>query len=342
MMSKSRHTTWIAAAAMLAGAAGCAHEVEPPEGEPVARKACAVTYSTGDSLNALGFLQHVLGRGLNGIDLNGRIMEGAHVAHVSLGSATYDGEPMHDVVLFESKFRGRTSRGKLLFNRRFENVSFDAVTDTGQVVELVVRNARRYPKVGMHDTFLYVVEYRTADGWLPLCGWDEAGESAEAIALRGKWDYREGVPGGGSKIMDPDAFTFACLGHVAAKCVEMGYKPWREAIVCHVGEGCEKRDVGHLHQACTRMMRADYCGDGTAHTQDGLPVNVYDGYGIRYDSEAWDFEAEWTADGASCMRRERLAGTDLACAASLQDATCGDPVHFVEGTSLMSEIPPGE
>jgi len=193
----------------------------------------------------------------------------------------------------------------------------------------------------MMDTFLYEVEYEAQDGWSPLCGVDDDGEPVEAIALRGRWDYREGVEGGGDKIDDPNAFTFACMGHAAAKCLQMGYKPWREALVCHVGEGCKKQSIGFLHQACTRMLRGDYCGDGTAHTVDGMSINLYDGYGIRYDADDWDIEAEWTPEGASCLERTRMGQlTDVSCASSLVRAGCGDAQNFVEGTSLISEIPP--
>ncbi len=340
-MTMLRDVTLVPATAVLLGLFGCAQGVEVPDGEPVVRKQCPVTYSTGDSLHSFGFLQHVVGRGLNGTNLNGRVLEGVHVAYVDLESAAHDGAPMSDVSLRKSKFRGRTSTGKLLRKRRFENVHFAAYTDTGTEVELVIRNAHRFWQKGLMNTFLYDVEYRVDGGWLPLCGVDDEGEPIEALALRGRWDYREGVEGGGDKIDDPGSFTFACRGHVAAKCVEMGYQPWRKALVCHIGEGCEVQKVGHLHQACTRMLRGDYCGDGTAHTTDGVPVNAYDGYGIRYDSDDWDIEAEWTPDGARCAERVRVGALeDLSCASDLGASACGDAVHFVEGTSLISELPP--
>ena len=34
--------------------------------------------------------------------------------------------------------------------------------------------------------------------------------------------------------------------------------------------------LASYHQACTRMARADYCGDGTSHTQDGTWIEYYD------------------------------------------------------------------
>lgn len=307
---------------------------------PTASAQSAVVYlESGTILNVTGFLQQVTGRGLNGTDLNGRILEGSHVAHVVLGSASWQGTPMTAVSLEESALRGRAGK-KLLANAMFVGVEFDAWTDQGEKVRLHVENARRWLQPGMVDTFLHTVTYETTEGSLPLCGTDAAGNEVEAIALNGRWDYREGVQGGGSWVDDPQTFTFACMGHVAAKCVEMGYKPWRKAVVCQIGEGCHREPIGHLHQACTRLLRGDYCGDGVSHTTDGMEVNVYDGYGIRIDSEAWDIEAEWSADGAICLERTRLddAG-DLPCAASLVRPDCGDPSRFVAGTDLISEVP---
>ena len=62
-----------------------------------------------------------------------------------------------------------------------------------------------------------------------------------------------------------------------------------------------------IHQACTRMLRADYCGDGTPHTQDGTEVDVYDTLGIQSPQADSDmtFEAAWTADGSACVRKVR-------------------------------------
>lgn len=30
------------------------------------------------------------------------------------------------------------------------------------------------------------------------------------------------------------------------------------------------------HQVCTRMVCADYCGNGIGHTQNSTPIDVYD------------------------------------------------------------------
>ena len=56
------------------------------------------------------------------------------------------------------------------------------------------------------------------------------------------------------------------------------------------------------------MVRADYCGDGTGHTRDGTPIDIFDTIGIQADEPAsgMTFEAAWRADGAVCVRHTRL------------------------------------
>jgi ADYC domain len=116
-----------------------------------------------------------------------------------------------------------------------------------------------------------------------------------------------------------------------------GYKPWRKALVCAKGQGCTKVNLADHHQACTRMLRADYCGDGTSYTVDDVEINVYDGLGIRVDSEAWASEAEWDADGALCLSSPRISASQPTCAGALKRASCGQTTSFGSGALLISE-----
>jgi hypothetical protein len=83
--------------------------------------------------------------------------------------------------------------------------------------------------------------------------------------------------------------------------VRLGYKPWKNSR--------DGVSLWELHQACTRMLRADYCGDGTPHTRDGTRVEVYDTMGIQSPEpeSGLSFEAGWRADGAVCVRKVRIA-----------------------------------
>ncbi len=128
---------------------------------------------------------------------------------------------------------------------------------------------------------LYVLE--TEQG--PLCGTVD-GASVAVIPLAGSWSAQSAWSSGG--------LTMACVDGAIGKCVVWGYHPWEAGM----------RD---LHQACVRMVRADYCGDGVGHTRDGTAIDVWDTKGIlvREDVPGMTLEAEWGSDGATRIWRTR-------------------------------------
>lgn len=91
-------------------------------------------------------------------------------------------------------------------------------------------------------------------------------------------------------------FELVCSAGTRGKCVRFGYLPWRDEAT---------RD---LYNACVRMMRADYCGDGKATTRDGTLIDIYDDRRIQIlDQEsAREFEAGWTVEGAVCVNHVRI------------------------------------
>ena len=135
------------------------------------------------------------------------------------------------------------------------------------------------------DVALYDIEVKDGGDWVPLC------EDGSPVILLGEvWN-----PETGDRIGSyDDAVTFACRGAALAKCVEFGYRPWASA------GGVSLRDH---HQACTRMVRADYCGDGVAHTTNGTPIHVLDQLGVQNVEvgASYAVEAEWGPDGATCL-----------------------------------------
>lgn len=173
------------------------------------------------------------------------------------------------------------------------------------------------------DVWAYGLSYRDASGaWWPVC----AG-GVGAVPVMGRWDYSQGTQTGGDKIDDPAAFTFGCAGSAIAKCVYAGYKPWKTFAGV---------SLANHHQACTRAIRADYCGNGASYTSTGRVIDLYDNLGIQADTEGWIAEGEWTPAGAKCtfaLNRNILAGLLCNPVGSL---TCG---HWTSGVLLLTETP---
>jgi hypothetical protein len=152
----------------------------------------------------------------------------------------------------------------------------------------------------------YGVSLRTDNGtWIPLCGNDDSGAPVTAVPLQGRYDNTNGKYSNDSKM-----FTFACTNAALGKCVVWGYKPWSSDEECR-GSDCTNRSLFDWHLACTHMVRADYCGDGVPHTRNGTLINIWDALSIQTRaSTSWQMEAEWTADGAQCVRHTRWLKAD--------------------------------
>ncbi|MEZ4379858.1 MAG: ADYC domain-containing protein [Nannocystaceae bacterium] len=174
------------------------------------------------------------------------------------------------------------------------------------------------------DIFLYDFEVKNGTGpWEPLCV-DAFGDATEAILLSGSWNGENG-----SRAAEAGVMTYACRGAALAKCAEWGYRPWA------TGDA----DLFAYHQACTRMVVADYCGNGIAHTVDGTPIHVLDELGIQEldPNMAFVVEAEWGPAGATCLNvaNTRLPGVYVGC----EIPACG--ADFVSGGLIQSGKPTG-
>lgn len=129
-----------------------------------------------------------------------------------------------------------------------------------------------------------------ADGtWVDLCPPDHKG-----FPVSGTWTAN------GEHIPSARTFSLTCTSGANGKCVRMGYKPWK------TGPGGES--LWTYHQACVRLLRADYCGDGISHTRQGVAVMIYDRIEIQRDEPVpeLDFEAAWGPGGAVCLRKTRV------------------------------------
>src|SRR6266498_887702 len=85
-------------------------------------------------------------------------------------------------------------------------------------------------------------------------------------------------------------------GHFRSPCARAGYLPWPAG-----------GDLA-LYNACVRMVRADYCGQGEGTTRNGMRIDLYDDAGIQKadNDPVQEFEAGWNAAGAVCVRHVRV------------------------------------
>lgn len=305
-------------ASAAAALAACAPEevAHVDQGAPA-----ALTTTNGDNLN---------GDNLNGDNLNGPGL-GGHVVSVGYSSVTRGTLLLDTVSISGSQLVGTAG------SQRFQGADFagsylKGLSDTGKDVYLRVESATQDPAPD-GDTWSYDVSvYDPVHvSWFPLC--TNAGVRVNALALDGTWNYGVGVPGGGAKTVDGKNFTFACRSVGAiGKCASIvGYKPWRTVN----GVSLDRH-----HQACVRLLRADFCGNGQPYTVNGNRVDIYDGIGVQQDTESlWFFEAEWDTNGARCFSPVNRSRSAVPCYQPRTDVSCGQSSHFQGGALLMNKTP---
>jgi hypothetical protein len=234
------------------------------------------------------------GAHLNGIQLNGAHLNGIQVNGIQVNGIQVNGIQVNGIQVNGSTLSGAVAGGCSITGIEFVGATMTATLSNGASLPIRVDDVESTPDPA---SYLYTVSYWDGSTWQNVCGSDAAGP-IQGYVLRGFWDETA------THVDDPSMFTFACRGAVLAKCVDMGYKPWRSVQECK-GTACRNVSLAPVHQACTRMLRADYCGDGVAHTQNGTPVNVWDAFSIQTESpvsSGWKLEAEWSPSGAVCLK----------------------------------------
>jgi hypothetical protein len=88
-----------------------------------------------------------------------------------------------------------------------------------------------------------------------------------------------------------------CSSGAIAKCVRWGYPPLPGMPAARA-----------LHEACVRMVRADYGGTGATATRDGTRIEFCDLAGVHAcPGDDRRLEAAWSPGGATCVVRPRIA-----------------------------------
>jgi hypothetical protein len=196
----------------------------------------------------------------------------------------------------------RLEQGRLVSSSRspqeFAGAILQGTTSSAQPVDVALCSAE--PSSGGSLPW-YRIEVWNAESasWENPCTATSRVPQPRALAVPGVWDKS------GARQEKAGRFTFACETGAIAKCVSLGYAPWASK---------DEQPLAALHQACTRMLRADYCGDGRSHTLEGTTIDVYDSLGVQertvessaaFQPELASFEAAWGPEGASCLARTR-------------------------------------
>jgi hypothetical protein len=263
------------------------------------------------------------GISMQGISMQGISMQGMRMLGFQIDGATLGGAPLTNLRVSRGEViaqRGLfTLRGAALAGAQLQAQVRNLAADLPETAVVTYRIANIAQEDGRYDpthtgsTFLYTLEQWIPEDstWQPACPVDTDGRSA-AIPLAATWDER------GDRIASTSLFTFGCTTGVIAKCYRWGYRPWL------AGYGA---DMATMHWTCTRMARADYCGNGQSHTQDGTWINLWDNLPFPGPIQRHGllaplgmvFEAGWDTGGAVClshMRWDVLEG--------LITATCPD------------------
>jgi hypothetical protein len=192
-------------------------------------------------------------------------------------------QKIESVVAEKTEFVVKLSDGRTLHSVDLVGAEL-TIDDAGQPLEIRIDAVEKDAKSA---ALLHGVSVRSASGdWAPYCEPDADGRRvAFPIAGRSRAD--------GRLVDDASRFELVCTSGAQGKCVRLGYRPWQQL---------------DAYNACVRMIRADYCGDGVATTRDGTTIDIYDTLGVQQSEPGgtFAFEAGWTPDGAVCVHHARI------------------------------------
>jgi len=212
------------------------------------------------------------------------------IAWLSYFAGPANAAQIENIDVSGTQFQVRMSDGSTLTSQDLVG----AVLTLANGAKLRIESVEADPDDDAGDVLLHKISIKAADGsWREFCKPDPDGQML-AFPLAGN------MRPDGRIVERSDSFQIVCTSGAQGKCVRFGYKPWLDDR--------NGRAMLDYYNACVRMVRADYCGDGTATTKDGTLINLYDKIGIQADEAlpGMQFEAGWSDYGATCIARVRI------------------------------------
>lgn len=215
--------------------------------------------------------------------------QGTEAGSYAVTGATIGGVAVTGLALVGTELEGYVG-GEPVSGQDFIGATMIQTSLSGDTLEATIGAIELDPLDPTGETWLYTLSVEaSAGGAVNMClpGPDGA---ARAIPVAGRWTD--------SGAREDVGFTFGCTSGVIAKCVRWGYRPWKSV---------NGVSLASYHQACTRMARADYCGDGTSHTHNGTIIDYYDNLAINTNTAdiLMLFDGAWSPAGAYCIGKER-------------------------------------
>ena len=153
--------------------------------------------------------------------------------------------------------------------------------------------------VGGSPISAYALAYERAGELVSVCPNADPSETVVTILQNVVYDPEA------HEVVDENGWlTLACADNAAFKMKLMGYSRYEKDRYPQPTEA--------ERQATIRMITADYCGDGTSFTVQGMPLDWQNSIGTvlpQHDPEPkWEnVEAIWDVNGAICLSTPRLA-----------------------------------
>ncbi len=295
------------------------------DSEPIEQVRSQVSRNNGITLNGITLNGITLnGITLNGITLNGITLNGITLNGITLNGITLNGITLNGITLNGITLNGITLNGSALgvqlpgTSKVLTGMDLKGLTASVVIPDPASQKPVKYTfridnvvldslNKNFKDVWLYQVSYLVegTQAWQSMCK-DYNGNPAPLIPVKGSY-WNETT---GARVDDANSGTLACYEGAIGKCISAGYRIWASAQQC-TGSGKSKKcttvSLKDHHQACTRMMRADYCGDGKSYTVNGTVLDIFDYLQppVQLQEEKWQMEARWTPTGANCLTERR-------------------------------------